>query len=182
MAQMESGGILSWHGTKYFTSVLEGENFAIKPNCSIRSRMSSFAAPFRRNLENTWWSSSMLRTPLSLTSCQSLETLGSWVIKCREIKRFFRRCLYFSWPLKQSWRRILCQYFFINSNICGNRGLALDWIRSCFASRMQYIELNGRRSLQILLLCLNNTSSLLNFIFCLPTIPIIIFMLHTKFS
>ena len=47
---------------------------------------------------------------------------------------------------------------------------------------MQYIELNGRRSLKILLLCLNNASSLLNFIFCLPTIQIIIFMLHTNFS
>ena len=155
MAQMGSGGILSWHGTKYFSSVLEGENFAIKPNCSIRSRISSFAAPFRRNLENTWWSSSRLRTPLSLTSCQSLETLGSWVIKCRVIKRFFQ----------------VMPLFWINSNICGVRGLALDWIRSCFASRMQYIQLNGHRSLKRFLLCLNKAYSLLNFISCLPTIP-----------
>ena len=155
MAQMESGGILSWHGTKYFSSVLDGENFAIKPNCSIRSRMSSFATPFRRNLEITWWSSSMLRTPLFLTSCHSLETLGSWEIKRRLITRFFRRfwenrshCLYFSWPLKSSWCRRSCHYSFINSNIHGIRGLALDWIRSCLASRMQYVEFNDHRSLR----------------------------------
>ena len=36
---------------------------------------------------------------------------------------------------------------------------------------MQYIELNGHRSLKSFLLCLNNASSLLNFISCSPTKP-----------
>ena len=80
MAQRESGGTLSWDGTKYFSSVLGGENFAIKPNCSIRSRMSSLTKSFRRNLENTCSTSSMLRTPLSLSFSQCLETFGSWEI------------------------------------------------------------------------------------------------------
>ena len=80
MAQRESGGTFSWDGTKYFSSVLTGENFAIKPNCSIKSKISSLTTPFRRNLENTCSTSSMLRTPLSLSFSQCLETLGSWKI------------------------------------------------------------------------------------------------------
>ena len=38
--------------------------------------------------------------------------------------------------------------FLINSNITGIRGLALDWIRSYFSNRKQYVEYNGHYSLR----------------------------------
>ena len=38
--------------------------------------------------------------------------------------------------------------FLINSNITGISGLALDWIRSYFSNRKQYVEYNGHHSLR----------------------------------
>ena len=66
---------------------------------------------------------------------------------------------------------------------CGIRGLALDWIRSYFSNRKQYVEYNGHRSLRNEISCgvpqgsilgplffllyindINNVSNLLNLI------------------
>ena len=71
------GDGVSWAGTKYFTSVGETENYAIKPNRSIMSKISSLIIPCWRNLEKTWSTSSILRTPLCSTSCQYLDCTGS---------------------------------------------------------------------------------------------------------
>ena len=72
-----SGGDLSRPGTKYFTSVGKAANLAIKPNCSIMSKMSSLTRPCWMNLEKTPSTSSMLRTPLDSTSGQYLDCTGS---------------------------------------------------------------------------------------------------------
>ena len=51
--QSSTGDDFNWAGTKYFSSFGETENLAIKPNCSIMSRMSSLMIPGPIKLENT---------------------------------------------------------------------------------------------------------------------------------
>ena len=70
--QSPTGDAFNWAGTKYFSSVEETENLAIKPNRSIMSKMSSLIIPCPMKLENTWSTCSMLRMPLPSSSRQYL--------------------------------------------------------------------------------------------------------------
>ena len=78
--QSPTGDAFNWPGTKYFSSVEETENLAIKPNRSIMSKMSSLIIPCPMKLENTWSTCSMLRMPLPSSSRQYLAYKGIYII------------------------------------------------------------------------------------------------------
>ena len=75
--QKSSGDGSSWAGTKYFTSLGEGENLAIKPNFSMMSKMSSLITPCWINLEKTSLTCSKQRMPFFFSSYQYLVCTGS---------------------------------------------------------------------------------------------------------